>query len=96
MHSVAASSCLGRGAADSKLSPIRQLLSKAVPQLPCFAVGHLPGFSSAKESVSLTSHPRAFDIGVHWKEEGIVNKLINCPLFPLQTNKVIFNESDGA
>lgn len=96
MHSVAASSCLGRGAADSKLAPIRQPLSKAVPQLPCFAVGHLPGFSSAKESVSLTSHPRAFDIGVHWKEEGIVNKLINCPLFPLQTNKVIFNESDGA
>lgn len=96
MHSVAASSCLGRGAADSKLAPIRQPLSKAVPQLPCFAVGHLPGFSSAKESISLTSHPRAFDIGVHWKEEGIVNKLINCPLFPLQTNKVIFNGSDGA
>lgn len=93
---VATSSCLGRGAADSKLAPIRQPLSKAVPQLPYFAVGHLPGFSSAKESVSLTSLPRAFDIGVHWKEEGIVNKLINCPLFPLQTNKVIFNGSDGA
>lgn len=92
---MAASTCLGREAADSELAPIRQSPLKAAPQLPYFALGHLPGFSSAKESVSFTSLPRAFDISVHWKEEGIVNKLINCPLFPLQTNKVILNDQIG-
>jgi hypothetical protein len=64
---------------------------KAEPQLPYFALGYLPGFPSAKEPVSFTSLPRAFDIHVCRKEKGIINKLINCPLFPLQTNKVIFN-----
>lgn len=75
----------------SKLAPIKPSPSKAEPQLPFFALGHLPGFSSAKEPVPFTSLLRAFDIPAHRKEKGIINKLINCPLFPLQTNKVIFS-----
>lgn len=59
-----------RGDAGSELAPVKPSPLEAEPQLPYFVLGLLPGSSSAKEPVSFTSLPRAFDSHVCRKEKG--------------------------